>query len=379
LGWGYPLDNLANLQFTEGGLKFGFLDGSLGAFVDALETIGDTNVIATPRLLVLNKHRADILIGKEEGYVSTTQTETARTQSVEFLDIGAQLRLRPFISCDGLIRMEVHPELSDGNVRELAGFTVPRKDVTKVTTNIMVRDGCTVIIGGLMREQLETTTQQIPFFGSLPLVGPLFRNVDEKVVREEVLVLITPRIVYEPETCMEGQKAADEFLRRQAVYADSMSIAGTRSIGRRYLRLAEHAWQTGQVALARRFADLAVHFDPLNRAAIELRSQVWMTEPDGVPVIQQPLQPVPNESGPAQLTPQVPAPQSTRKSPDPVWDRLFVPGPSATPPPMKESPPLLPVPGSPPDAPLPPDRPLHPRDSGMPGTHRDLVRPTRPS
>jgi len=159
-GWGTPLKTLTNFQFQEGGLKFGFLDSDLGAFISALESVGDTNVIATPRVLVLNKHRADILIGKEEGYVSTTQTETAKTQSIEFLDIGAQLRIRPFISSEGVIRMEVHPELSDGLVRDLAGFTVPRKDVTKVTTNIMVRDGCTVIIGGLMRDQLKTTSRR---------------------------------------------------------------------------------------------------------------------------------------------------------------------------------------------------------------------------
>ena len=105
--------------------------------------------------MVLNKHRAEILIGEELGYVSTTITETSSSQSVEFLELGAQLRLRPFISTDGLIRMEVHPELSDGSVEAKSGFTLPNKEVTQVTTNIMVRDGCTVVIGGLMREQLD--------------------------------------------------------------------------------------------------------------------------------------------------------------------------------------------------------------------------------
>lgn len=274
LGWGTPLTDLADLEFKEGGLKFGFLDSSLGAFIDALETIGDTNVIANPRLLVLNKHRANILIGKEEGYVSTTQTETVRTQSIEFLDIGAQLRLRPFISSHGMIRMEVHPELSDGQVREMANFTVPQKDVTKVTTNIMVKDGRTVIIGGLIREQLETTTTQIPYLGSLPLVGPLFRDVDEKNERQEVIILITPRIVHEPQMGQEGAASQCEYERRQAVYAEKMSMLGKRHVARRYVRMAQEAWTAGDRCRALRFAELAVHFDPLNREAIELRSQI---------------------------------------------------------------------------------------------------------
>ncbi|HYW78731.1 MAG TPA: hypothetical protein VE890_04105, partial [Thermoguttaceae bacterium] len=202
-----------------GGLKFGYLDQSLGAFLDALETIGDTNVIATPRVLVLNKQPAEIQIGAENGYVSTTQTETSTTQSVEFLKTGTVLRLRPFIATDGLIRMEIHPELSSGSVEVKDGFTLPNKEVTQVTTNIMIRDGCTAVIGGLIREELETTTSQVPLFGSLPLIGVAFRNKSETIERQEVIVLITPRIVYEPASSLEGNEVACEVRRRQAVYA----------------------------------------------------------------------------------------------------------------------------------------------------------------
>ena len=245
-GLGTPLASLADLKFDAGGLKFGFLDSNLGAFLDALEKIGDTNVIATPRLMVLNKQRAEILIGEQKGYLSTTVTETSSTQTVEFLEVGAQLRLRPFISSDGLIRMEIHPELSDGSVEIHENFTVPNKETTQVTTNIMVRDGCTVIIGGLMKEQLLNTTTQVPLLGNLPLVGFVFRNVKETIERREVLVLITPRIVYEPEVCQEGAKGACEFHRRQSTYADKMSPFGKRNIARRYFRLAQSAWAAGE-------------------------------------------------------------------------------------------------------------------------------------
>ncbi len=296
-GWGTPLAKIADVDFTKGGLKFGFLDGNLGAFISALESIGDTNVVATPRTLVLNKHRADILIGREDGYISTTQTETARTQTVEFLDIGAQLRIRPFVSSDGLIRMEVHPELSDGQVREMAGFTVPYKDVTKVTTNIMVRDGSTVVIGGLMREVLQTTTTQVPFLGSLPVVGVAFRDVQEETKREEVLILITPRIVDEPETSRDGLRGSGEFLRRQAVYAEKMSALGKRHVARCYLRKAKEAWTRGETRSAMRFVEMAVHFDPDNLEAIELRSRIWTSGCDAAPNIP-PLQAVPNAATP---------------------------------------------------------------------------------
>jgi len=281
LGWGTPLEALTSLKFDKGGLKFGFLDSNLGAFLNALESVGDTNVIATPRLMVLNKHRAEILIGEELGYVSTTMTETSSTQSVEFLEVGAQLRLRPFISSDGLIRMEIHPELSTGSVEVEENFTLPNKETTQVTTNIMVRDGCTLVIGGLMREEMQTTSKQVPLFGSLPLVGPAFQSKNETLQRREILVLITPRIVYEPEVCEEGDQGACEFHRRQAVYAEKMSPVGKRHIARRYFRLAQNAWAEGDQGTALRFAELSVHFDPLSRAAIELRSNIWQGSRQG--------------------------------------------------------------------------------------------------
>lgn len=270
---GKPLADLGEMTF-DGGLKFGFLDSSLGVFLTALETIGDTNVIATPRLMCINKARAEILIGAQLGYVNTTLTETSTAQNVQFLEIGTQLRLRPFISSDGLIRMEVHPELSTGNVRVEEGFTLPDKEVTQVTTNIMVRDGCTVIIGGLMREDLATTTSQIPLLGSAPGIGFLFRQKTETTDRREIIVLITPHIVYEPEACAEGDKGACEFHRRQAVYADHMSPIGTRYLGRKYFRIAQDYWAAGDGARAVKAVNLAINFDPMNRAAIELRADI---------------------------------------------------------------------------------------------------------
>ncbi len=271
---GSPLANLASINVANGGLNFGFLDGSLAAFIDALETVGDTNVIAAPRLMCLNKQRAEILIGDQKGFVSTTQTETATTQTVEFLDVGTQLRIRPFISSDGMIRMEVHPELSTGDVQLVGTFALPNKTVTQVTTNIMCYDGCTVILGGLIREDLATSASQIPFVGSLPVIGTAFRRKTDTTTRNELIVLITPRIVNEPHAAQEGAQASGEFLQRQAIYADKMSPIGKRHYARRYLRLAQSAWQNGNPRMAQLYVNLALHFDPLNADIINLRNEI---------------------------------------------------------------------------------------------------------
>jgi len=333
LASGSPLTDLGQMSFKDGGLKFGFLDSSLGLFINALESIGDTNVIASPKLLCLNKHRSEVLIGSQLGYVSTTVTETSTSQKVEFLEVGTQLRIRPFISADGLIRMEVHPELSTGSVEIKGSFTLPEKDVTQVTTNIMVRDGCTFLIGGLIRDDLTQSSQQIPLLGNLPWVGPAFRNRKETVTRHEIVVLITPHIVYDDEAAAQGEKVACEYHRQHGVYADEQCPWGKRYIGRKYFRLAQQAWAAGDQQRAMRFANLAIHFDPQSRAAIDLRSDIWQGSHQG------------DHTGTPTVAPVVHM-QPTDGAPVPSWVLDDVEG-----------------------------RPMHPRDPGQPGPAKNITKP----
>jgi type IV pilus assembly protein PilQ len=281
LATGSPLNTLGQVTFDDGGLKFGYLDTNLAMFLDAVETIGDASVIATPRVLCLNRQRAEIHIGAQLGYVDTTQTETASTQAVKFLDVGTFLRIRPFISSDGTVRLEVHPELSTGAVRVEQGLTLPDKDVTKVTSNVMVRDGSTVVIGGLIRDELTNSATQVPLLGSLPWIGPAFRRSTQSTERREIIVLITPHIVYEPEIGIQGDKAAREFHHRHMAYADKLSPIGKRHLGRRYFHKAQQAWHQGDQERALWLINLSIHFDPLNRAALDLRSDITSNNAQG--------------------------------------------------------------------------------------------------
>jgi type IV pilus assembly protein PilQ len=278
---GTPPADLAGINVAEGGIKFGYLDGSLGAFLSAVETIGDANVIAAPRLLCLNKQRAEIHIGREVGYVSTTVTENAATETIEFLELGTQLRLRPFVAEDGMIRLEIHPELSTGDVEVREGFTIPDKDVTQVTTNVMIRDGATVVIGGLIREDLKNSTSQVPLLGSLPLAGVAFRRKTEEIDREEIIILITPHIVYEPKLACDGEQALTEYYHRQSIYRDKMSPIGTRFYGRRCYRLAAAAWANGDASRALRYINWSLQFDPMSVQATSLRAEIVSNSPEG--------------------------------------------------------------------------------------------------
>jgi type IV pilus assembly protein PilQ len=265
---------LGSLTLSDDGLHFGFLDASLGAFINALEKIGDTDVIASPRLTCLNKQRAEIQIGEELGYVSTTVTESSSTQTINFLSVGTLLRMRPYIGNDGLIRLEVHPELSTGVVDVKQGLSLPQKSVTQVTTNVLCPDGCTVVIGGLIREDLTNSTSQLPIFGNIPYVGWLFRQKNQTIVRNEIIVLITPRIVSEPFMCQEGTKLGNEFTQRQSVYFDKMSPIGKRNLAQHHLRRARAAYSAGDQLTAMKQVNVAIHYDPQSRDAVNLRNEI---------------------------------------------------------------------------------------------------------
>lgn len=364
-GWGNPRINPLNgggavdpntggvngeFKFDTGGLKFAFLDDSLGVFINALETVGDANIVASPKLLCLNKQKAEILIGQRLGYISTTVTQTYSTQNVEFLDVGTQLRLRPYISSDGLIRMEVHPELSTGAVQVQGGFTLPNKTLTEVTTNVMCPDGCTVIIGGLMREELTTDITQVPLLGSLPIAGPLFRNKTDNVARTEILVLLTPRIIYDEHSTTEGERSRRQSEDVEAAKFHRMSPLGRAHLARDYLLRANKALQEGKRHVAERYARLAVHYDPLNVEAVELYKSLT-----GGDIVH------PMVKGGLGATVVVGEDEALLGAPAvdgetiPQW--------------------MLNDLGAPPGAPAVPALPLHPRDPGVPGAVIDIQRP----
>jgi len=175
-----------------GGLKLGVVTNNVSVFVSALEGITDTTVLANPKILALNKQRGEVIVGRKDGYLTTTVTENATVQTVEFLDTGTRLVFRPFIADDGFIRMEVHPEDSSGG---LTDANLPFKVTTEVTSNIMVKDGKTIVIGGLFREDQNTARAQVPFLGNIPLAGYLFRRQRDRTQRDEVIILLTPHII----------------------------------------------------------------------------------------------------------------------------------------------------------------------------------------
>jgi len=183
-----------------GGLKVGILSDDIAVFLRVLDEVTDTTVMARPKIMALNRQRAEVLVGARVGYLSTTATETTTTQTVEFLDTGIQLVFRPFISKNKSIRLELKPSVSEASLRTVTDaqgllVTIPDELTNELTTNVRVRDGETLVLGGLFRESTRITRRQVPILGDIPILGTPFRGTDNTIDRDEIIFLITPSIV----------------------------------------------------------------------------------------------------------------------------------------------------------------------------------------
>ncbi len=220
-----------------GGLRLGFVSNNIGVFLKALEQTTDTTILANPKILTLNKQKGEVFVGNEDGYKTTITTETTTSETVETLKTGTRLIFRPFIAADGYIRMEVHPEDSAGEVKANG---LPSKSTTEISSNVMVKDGHTIVIGGLFRESSTANRSQVPFLGNLPLIGAAFRSTRDRTVREEVIVLLTPHIV-------KDDVAMNELSEAELKRVEQLRVGTRRGMmwfGRE--RLAESAFESAK-------------------------------------------------------------------------------------------------------------------------------------
>lgn len=230
------------------GLHFGILRNQVGVFISALEEVGNATVLSNPQILTVNRHAAQLLVGRKLPYLETTTSQTSTQQSVKFLEVGTSLVFRPFVTEDGYVRLEVHPKKSDGFINAIG---LPEESTSEVTTNILVRSGHTVVIGGLMEESQSTGTSQVPLLGSLPFIGHLFRSQSDSTTKNEVIVLLTPHIVGDEEVAKHSD------LLRQRLDAARAQVAASHP---GYLRpsFARRMYTEAAGALARGDAEAAL-------------------------------------------------------------------------------------------------------------------------
>ena len=257
-----------------GGLKAGIIKDHVGAFLKVLDQVVDTTVLARPRITCLNRQRAQVLIGNREGYLSTTVTETSSSTNVLFIDTGIQLNFRPFISPDGMIRLELRPSVSSLAFRTDGGQQVPNEATQEMTTNVRCRDGETIILGGLFRENSTVTRNQVPFLGDIPILGTLFKGQVDSVVKEEIIFLLTPTIIPD-EQLWEAGKDSLEIVQAVRVGARAGLLPFSHDqITANYNRDALDAYRQGELEDALYWSNISLQTSKMQPEMIRLRERI---------------------------------------------------------------------------------------------------------
>ncbi|MCO6439323.1 MAG: hypothetical protein J5J06_19715 [Phycisphaerae bacterium] len=255
-----------------GGISVGILKDQVAVFVRALEQYTDTTVLANPKVLALNKQKAQVIVGRRDGYLTTTVTQTQAIQTVEFLETGTQLVFRPFIGDDGWIRVELHPEDSVGFVNAQG---LPTEQTTEVTTNVLVRDKETILIGGLFREVTTDARNQVPLLGSIPILGQLFRSNNDSSAREEVIILLTINVIHDQDAYAEASRRQGEDIERMRIgQRRGLMWHGRDRMAHAWYNLAVEAFDAGKKDRALWYANLSLSNSNRYLPAIELRERI---------------------------------------------------------------------------------------------------------
>jgi type IV pilus secretin PilQ/predicted competence protein len=166
-----------------------------------LQTLGKTQILSNPKLAVTNNQEARIHIGEKQAYVTTTtttgQTTSTVSEEVTFVDVGIQLAVTPTINDDNFVTMKIKPEISSvvSTLTTPSGNKIPIIDSSMAETTVMVKDGSTIVIGGLRKDEKVSSSAGVPFFSRIPWVGWMFQSGSNKTERTELLVMLTPHVI----------------------------------------------------------------------------------------------------------------------------------------------------------------------------------------
>lgn len=196
---GVPIGTLGSFILDSASRRIGFtLSDStlLQSRLRALVTEGRAHILSAPRIATLDGNRASILLGDRVPIFTVTTQAGVTTTTVTFVEVGVKMDVTPRVNVDGIITMSVVPEVS--SVAEIVtgagGQQAPRVATRSATTTLTVRDGQTIVLGGLISREERQTLVKIPLLGDIPIIGELFRFRTTDRRESEVVFLITPQI-----------------------------------------------------------------------------------------------------------------------------------------------------------------------------------------
>ncbi len=203
-----------DLAGQSSGLIYKTLEKDVTAALRALKEVGKLDVLSRPYILASDNQTASITIGKEVPFIRNSRTtDTGQTiNTIEYEDIGIILKVTPHINPEGLVIMDIAPEISTltgDTVRISETVLAPVFAKRSAETRVAIHSGQTIVIGGLMEDKKIDTVRKVPLLGDIPLLGAMFRRTIKETTKTELLIFLTPHVAQE--AAMLEDMSADEI------------------------------------------------------------------------------------------------------------------------------------------------------------------------
>jgi general secretion pathway protein D len=174
----------------------------LGALARFIETTGDGNVLSTPNLLTLDNEEARIVVGENRPFVTGQFTNTGTTggtvspfQTIERKDVGLTLKVKPQISENGTIKLQVFQEVSDVQASTVNDSKGPTTNKRSIESTVLVEDGGVVVLGGLLKDNYSGNLEKVPGLGDIPIIGNLFKSQSRTRSKTNLMVFLRPVVL----------------------------------------------------------------------------------------------------------------------------------------------------------------------------------------
>ena len=177
----------------------------LGVFANFLQTTGEGNILSTPNLLTLDNEEANIIIGQNVPFVTGQYTNNSSSsgangtvnpfQTVERKDVGLTLKVKPQISENGTVKLEIFQEVSSVQASSINSATGLITNKRSIQTNVLVEDGGIVVLGGLLQDEYSNNQEKVPLLGDVPLFGNLFKTESRSRKKTNLMVFLRPVVV----------------------------------------------------------------------------------------------------------------------------------------------------------------------------------------
>ncbi len=205
----------------------------LGFLARFIETSGDGNILSTPNLLTLDNEEARIVIGQNVPFVTGSFTNTGSNngsvnpfQTVERKDVGLTLRVKPQISEDGQVKLQIFQESSSVQASSVNSTTGIITNKRSIESNVVVNDGAIVVLGGLLQDTYGGNQEKVPGLGNLPFFGNLFKAETRSRNKTNLMVFLRPVVIRDGAS--SDSLSLDRYESMRAIQKDSQPTPNSR-------------------------------------------------------------------------------------------------------------------------------------------------------